>query len=214
VPANRRPGRVALDQDLDQVLGAHASEAGRSAPRRLKPCGDCLAGSLRARPVVIARPKWRAVQRSRPTDDDRVREPGERTAAGARADRLVPGPVLCRFAWICACRPPGVSVTNPFGPSSLLVPGLILWETRELWRFRPEGWGEIANVREWLGRPACSLSSYPRRVLRKPRGLSTCDMDQRRSEPQNQSLAATFGDSVRPLGTQSPIVPPRLRRDQ
>jgi hypothetical protein len=60
-------------------------------------------------------------------------------------------------------------------------------------------------------RPHLDEVSRPWRSSRKRRRLSTCDNDQRRSEPQNPCPTPTDGDLVRPPGTESPSFAARAR---
>src|SRR5215210_6040497 len=53
MPADRRPGRVALDEDLDELLGLVARQLGRPCPYRQHPVRRRLAGLRRSGFVVV-----------------------------------------------------------------------------------------------------------------------------------------------------------------
>lgn len=73
MPADRRSWRVALDEDLDQLLGRDAGEPGGSMSRGLEPTRDRLSRARLARAVVVPEPEvTRGPARGLAADDDGV----------------------------------------------------------------------------------------------------------------------------------------------
>jgi hypothetical protein len=95
-----------------------------------------------------------------------------------------------------------LSSASPSWRRSLRSPG----ERRDFGSLGLETWQPPVGHR----RRVCLL----RRRSRKRWRLSTCDREQRRVRAADKCPAATFGDSVPPLGTESPSFAAGLRRDE
>ena len=77
MPADRRAGRVALYEDLDELFRLVASELGSVCAHGEEPVGDGLARLRRARLVVVVEPEMsRRAPRGLAADHDRVEPEG------------------------------------------------------------------------------------------------------------------------------------------